>query len=191
MDTGQRHYVCPGGHRLIGSGLWNRVKQFWRALFAPELTGAQRAELQSQLTPPEYALFCRFDRGEQWHSYQVMRTLKAAGHTEPDLLAAALLHDVGKTQSPLSLWDRSLIVMMMKAAPGKTAVWGQGALSGWQRPFVVKAQHPEWGAQMTQAAGSTPLVVNLIRRHQDDLPETAVTAEDALLRLLQWADDQH
>jgi putative nucleotidyltransferase with HDIG domain len=191
MDTGQCHYVRPGGHRLIGSGLWYRIKQFWRAWFAPELTGAQREAVQSQLTAPEYALFCRFDGGEQWHSYQVMCTLKAAGHIEPDLLAAALLHDVGKTQSPLSVWDRSLIVVMKKAAPGKTAVWGQGSLSGWQRPFVVKAQHPEWGAQMAEAAGSSQGVVSLIRRHQDELPETAVTAEDNLLRLLQWADDQH
>ncbi len=171
--------------------MWYRVKQFWEALAAPALDEAQLAEIQTHLSENEFALFCCFDRGEQWHSFQVMRTLKGSGYTQPDLLTAALLHDVGKTRLPLSLWGRSWIVLMQKAFPGKTAVWGQGSGQGWQRPFVVKAQHPAWGAEMASVAGSRELVVRLIRRHQDGVRETAVTDEDHLLRLLQWADNQH
>lgn len=179
------------------SELLYRVRQFKQAISAPELNETELAEVQAILSDTEVELFSRFDRGEQWHSYQVMHTLQAAGHTQPELVQAALLHDVGKTRAPLSVWDRSLIVVAKKVLPGKTAVWGQHDLQGWQRPFVVKAQHPEWGAQMAEAAGSSALVVALIRRHQDDLVETAVVEtpvsheEDTLLRLLQWADDQH
>ena len=46
-------------------------------------------------------------------------------------------------------------------------------------------------AEMAEAAGSSALVVSLIRRHQDDLPETALSEEDELLHILQWADDQN
>ena len=39
---------------------------------------------------------------DQRHSLNVMRTLRRQGHTEPDLLAAALLHDVGKSAAWLT-----------------------------------------------------------------------------------------
>jgi len=179
------------------SELFYRVRQFKQAVSAPELNETELAEVQAILSGAQVDLFLRFDRGEQRHSYQVMHTLQAAGHTQPELLQAALLHDVGKTRAPLSVWDRSLIVLAAKVMPGKTAVYGQSAAQGWQRPFVVKAQHPAWGAQMAEAAGSSALVVALIRRHQDDLVATAVvettvsSEENNLLRLLQWADNQH
>ena len=173
------------------SELLYRVRQFKQAVSAPALTEAELAEIQAILSEAEFDLFLRFDRGEQWHSYQVMHTLQDAGHNQPDLLQAALLHDVGKTRSPLTVWDRSLIVAVKKVMPGKTAVWGQNNADDWKRPFVVKAQHPEWGAEMAEAAGSSEMVVSLIRRHQDDLPETDGVEEDKLLRLLQWADDQN
>jgi putative nucleotidyltransferase with HDIG domain len=168
-----------------------RIRQFKQAIAAPELNDIQLTEVKEILEGAELALFLRFDRGEQWHSFQVMRTLKEAGHDQPELLQAALLHDVGKTRSPLSVWDRSFVVVMKKMLPGKTAVWGNHSAQGWKRPFVVKAQHPEWGAEMAEAAGSSALVVNLIRRHQDDLIESDHPEEDKLLRLLQWADDQN
>ncbi len=75
--------------------------------------------------------------------------------------------------------------------PQKILAWGQGKAEGWKRPFVVKVQHPVWGAEMAQAAGSSERVVNLIRRHQDPLPSKPSLVEDELLCLLQWADDQN
>ena len=174
------------------SDIFYRIRQFKQAVLAPALTETELAEIRAILADNEFALFLQFDRGEQWHSYQVLRTLRAAGHVQPELWQAALLHDVGKTKSPLSVWERSLIVLLEKMMPAQTAVWGKGATGQrWQRPFVVKAQHPAWGAEMAEAAGSSDLVINLIRRHQDQLAETATSAEDELLRLLQWADNQN
>jgi hypothetical protein len=173
------------------SDIFYRVRQFRQAVSAPALTEMELAEIRAILAENEFSLFLRFDRGEQWHSYRVMCTLREAGYTQPELGQAALLHDVGKTRSPLSVWDRSLVVLLEKVLPEKTAVWGKQSAQGWKRPFVVKAQHPEWGAQMAEAAGSSALVVNLIRRHQDALAEMDTSEEDKLLRLLQWADDQN
>lgn len=145
----------------------------------------------ARLSPAELALFERFGHSDQWHSYRVMVSLEEAGHTQPDLLKAALLHDVGKTQVPLSVLGRSLIVLGGMLWPEKTVVLGQNPPIGWKRPFVVKVQHPAWGAEMAAAAGSSPLTVELIRRHQDKVGETAVGETHQLLRLLQWADDLH
>lgn len=167
-----------------------RIRQFWQVAFAPPLDQTAVAAIAAILTPAELDLFQRFDNSDRQHSYRVLRLLQTAGHDRPELLAAALLHDVGKTRVRLTVWERSLIVVGQKLWPKQTAVWGQGEAAGWKRPFVVRAQHPAWGAEMAAAAGSQPLTVELIRRHQESLPETAVSATDDLLRLLQWADDQ-
>jgi hypothetical protein len=173
-------------------GLFYRLNQFWRMWQARPLPDEAHEMITAVLTPPEITLFTQFSLNDQHHSYQVLRTLQSNGQTHPDLLAAALLHDVGKTRAPLSIWQRSLIVLAQTFLPGKTAVWGQGSVDGWQRPFVVKSQHPAWGAEMAQAAGSRLLTIELIRRHQELLPETlALTEADHLLRLLQWADNQN
>ncbi|MCA9977003.1 MAG: HD domain-containing protein [Anaerolineales bacterium] len=172
-------------------GVSYRAGQFWRLLKASELPDAAQAEIATVLTPRQQQLFACFTAGDQWHSYEVWRMLQAAGHTHPDLQVAALLHDVGKTRAPLTVWERSLIVLAQKLYPRKLVAWGQGEARGWKRPFVVKAQHPAWGAAMAAQAGCSSLAMTLIARHQDVLPETAVSEIDQLLRWLQWADDQN
>lgn len=166
-----------------------RLAQFWRNITAGPLPTAHQNEIQAVLTPAEYVLFRRFGRSDQRHGYCVMRTLRSAGVEEQALLAAALLHDVGKTRARVTVLDRTLVVVFGILAPATVARWGQGEPVGWQRPFVVKAQHPAWGAEMAAAAGSMQRTVTLILRHQDSLPAQDQTEEDRLLRLLQWADD--
>ncbi len=168
-----------------------RLRQFWRLLTIRTLPAEMWAEVTAVLTLPQQQLFRRLNGADQWHSVQVLRMLRDAGHTHPDLQVAALLHDVGKTRLKVTLWHRTLIVLAQAFVPGRLAAWGEGDPQGWQRPFVVKAQHPAWSAEMAAAVGCTPLALALIRRHQDKLPQTAVSVEDELLRLLQWADDQN
>lgn len=169
-----------------------RLWQFWQELWARPLSAQAWQHVADRLSPAELALFRRFAPSDQVHSYRVMQTLLAAGHDDPHLLKAALLHDVGKTRVRLYLWDRVLVVLGKAFLPNKMAAWGQGRPSGWRKAFVVKANHAAWGAEMAEQAGSDPAVVALIHYHQDDLaavPETAVSRH--LLRLLQWADDQN
>ena len=168
-----------------------RLWQFWQILTAVPLEPSMREQVATLLSPAELALFSRFSLNDQWHSYRVMKMLQDAGHSQPPLLVAALLHDVGKTKLSLSIWQRSLIVPASILLPRQTAVWGQGEAVGWKRPFVVKHQHPAWSAEMAAAAGSQPQAVTLMQRHQDTIAPDDTSEEANLLRLLQWADDQN
>ena len=168
-----------------------RLWQFWQILTAVPLEPSMREEVATILSPAELALFDRFSLNDQWHSYRVMKMLQDAGHSQPPLLVAALLHDVGKTKLSLSIWQRSLIVLASILLPRQTAVWGQGEPVGWKRPFAVKHQHPVWSAEMAAAAGSQPQAVTLMQRHQDPIAPDDTSEEANLLRLLQWADDQN
>lgn len=167
-----------------------RLQQFQRNLTAGPLPQDAWETITAVLTHTEQQLFRRYSSSDQWHCYQVMMMLQTTGHDHPDLLSAALLHDVGKTCVTVSVIDRSFIVLVQWLFPQYVAKWGQGEPVGWKRPFIVKMQHPEWGAQLAAAAGSRPLTVSLIRRHQDKLGEIKTKA-DQLLHHLQWADDQN
>lgn len=169
-----------------------RLWQFWQIVQARPLPHTAHQHIATLLTPAEQTLFARFSPADQAHSYRVMRLLEQHGHTDPALLAAALLHDVGKTQVHLTWWDRVIVVIGVLAGRTIYTRWGEGAVQGWHKGVVVRVHHPDWGAQMAAAAGSHALTVALIRRHQEKLPpNAAATRENELLRLLQWADDQN
>jgi hypothetical protein len=166
-----------------------RVGQFLRALTArvPEEEVEQAIYV---LTPGAKGLFRRQAVQDQRHALAVYHTLRQAGHTDPQLLAAALLHDVGKAAVWLPAWQRAIIVLLERFVPRLLAHLGQGQPRGWRRPFVVHAQHPEVGARWAREAGCSPLTVALIRRHQDRLasPSSLTTEEGQLLVALKAAD---
>ena len=110
----------------------------------------------------------------------------------PDLLTAALLHDVGKSDHPLRLWERVVIVLGKKLFPNHVQAWGRGKPKGWARPFVVASEHPLWGAELSRDVGVSSLAVDLIREHQNEIPTGDENAlKNRLLALLQFADHQN
>ena len=177
-------------------GLKYRFHQFWQLIHAPPLPAPAWEEIESILTPAEVRLFRRYTVADRRHAYRVLRTLRTAGHDQPTLLAAALLHDVGKTRYRLRLWERIAGALADICCPGRVKSWGNSpvgssAILSWRRPFIIREQHPRWGAEMAAAAGSAPLVVTLVRHHQDKTSPLPDAEANGLLRALQWADDQN
>jgi hypothetical protein len=160
-----------------------------QALFARP--GAEDARLVADHLPPALRrLYRAMSRAEQSHSLAVLRALLRQGHRDPDLLAAALLHDVGKTRAPLHLSDRVLVVLAQRLAPAAAQTWSNGAPRGWRRPFVVAAQHADWGGDMLEEAGASARLVAMVRLHHAPRPPAGAEA-DCLLAALQAADGSH
>lgn len=159
-----------------------RVKQFCQTLAAP-LRPADVAYAAARLSPALLRLFQGMTPAEQQHSIALSRALEAQGHTDPDLLAAALLHDVGKTRHPPHLWERVVVVLGEHFTPRQAAAWGAGAPHGLRRGFVIRQQHAAWGAELARQAGASPRTVALIRQHHSD------PAGDPELIALQKADE--
>lgn len=172
-----------------------RVRQFFRGLTA-RVSDGERRDLGQYLTPDAQALFARMPVDAQRHSLNVMQTLQAAGYADPDLLPAALLHDVGKVAADdagvhFNLWLRGPLVLAEAFAPEALA---QQAVDdpqrGWRYALHVHFAHPQIGAQWAEEAGCNESVCWLIAHHQDEtLPK--VGRRKILLAQLQWADEQN
>ena len=161
-----------------------RVAQFFRTLWTA-LQPVDTAYAAARLSPGLLALFRRMARAEQHHGIAVCRKLEARGHTAPDLLAAALLHDVGKTVAPPRIWERVIVVLGEHFLPAQAARWSAGEPRGLLRHgFVVRRMHPRWGADLARQAGASPRTVALIARHHSP------SDQDPELTALQIADEQ-
>lgn len=173
-------------------GALYRVHQFWDAVRTPSLTSDDLRPAQRVLSEPQMALFSRLQPSEQAHGLRVLKTLQAMGENHPDLLTAALLHDIGKIQYQLHLWERVVIVLGKRFASNLVARWGNALPGGWKRPFVIATQHPTWGADLARQAGTSALAIRLIQNHQEDVLSGSLDSlENHLLSLLQKADDQN
>lgn len=171
--------------------IFYRVKQFFGALW-PQIAPDERAELDRWLPPQGVALFGRMAVRDQRHSLDVFRHVQQVAPEQPDLLAAALLHDVAKTAQPgrrVRLHHRVLVVLIKAVRPGWVQPIARNEPTNWRYPFYLLLHHPEQGARLAQAAGCSAVTVELIRRHQDRLASAPANETERLLALLQAADD--
>ena len=168
-------------------GLTYRASQTFRLLFSKP-DSEDLALAQAHLPSALWDLFRHMSPGDQAHGLRVLRSLLARGESAPNLLAAALLHDVGKSHVRLRLVERILIVVISWFAPDRVPQWGMGELASWRRPFVIAVQHPAWGAEMIRQAGGPELLAKLVLRHDDELPPNPAREIDRLLHRLQEAD---
>lgn len=172
----------------MAGGLRYRALQFFQAL-SDSATPEELADVQAFLSPSLYSIFLQLLPAEQAHAIRVYQQVQSEGFTDPDLLAAALLHDVGKARIPLKPWERVLYVLGEAMLPGLADRWGDREPKGMLRGFVVREQHAAWGAEMAASAGASEQLLRLIARHQDedfsDWPED----EQTMMAVLQAADD--
>ena len=165
-----------------------RIGQFMRAVRASLRKQDDQGQVAAGFLDPEaISLFRAMPRYDRHHALRVLRTLQLQGHEDPDLLAAALLHDVGKTAysgpSP-RLVHRVAVVLMRAPIPGALERVAARDAGGWRQPFYVQLHHPEIGAELAREAGCSLRTAELIRRHEDHSNPLA----DPLLAALQAAD---
>ncbi len=164
-----------------------RIRQFMRAAGALMRPVDGEALASRHLPPAAASLFLAMPRYDRQHALGVLHTLRVQGHVEPELFAAALLHDVGKTHQShgeLRLWHRVATVLMRAFWPGLLDRIGEEQPGSWRYPFFVQQQHAAISAELAQGVGCSAAVVELIRRHEDPPEEV----DDPLLSALQTAD---
>ncbi|TMD56905.1 MAG: hypothetical protein E6I93_04000 [Chloroflexi bacterium] len=150
--------------------------------FVAPLSAKERLEVARWLPASALPLFNSMSAADQRHSLRVCQGLQARGCTDPDLLAAALLHDVGKAQGRVPFWTRPAIVLGKLCAPrllSRLATYPCAGLSRWRRSLGYAWWHAEIGAEMAAKAGLSERAALYIRtHHQPDGPAAELHTVD-------------
>jgi hypothetical protein len=166
-------------HRSIDEVIRYRLTQVWQQLgFAAPLSPEDSVEVKRWLPGAAWPLFQSMSSADQQHSLRVYHGLQKRGCVENDLLAAALLHDVGKAQGRVPFWTRPVIVLSKRFAPSLLArlivppsVLGKQRIPHWRRALSYAWWHADVGADLAADAGLSKQAVLYIRtHHQPDGP---------------------
>ncbi|HZQ87075.1 MAG TPA: hypothetical protein VFA83_19695 [Acidimicrobiales bacterium] len=164
------------------------VKRFFGSLVPVGPSKKHELWAAQLLLPDQRKLWFRMSRVDRRHAVGVARRVeRALGHeATPPMLAAALLHDVGKLDSGLGTYGR-VIATLAGAAGGRDMAKDWSRAGGFTRRVGLYLRHAELGGVMLEMAGSDPLTSTWAREHH--LPEDQWTLPPAIARALKDADD--
>lgn len=169
-------------------GAGHLVRRFAGSLWPGGPGAAGERWACSHLLDGERSLWVRLPGPDRRHALGVARRVGehlGVAATRP-VLAAALLHDVGKLDARLGTWGRVVATMAAKVAGRDAAVlWSSGA--GFTRRVGLYLRHDELGADLLAMAGSDPLTVAWAREHH--LPPERWSLDPTVAAALKVADD--
>jgi len=139
----------------------HRVTQFIGHLRAH--VDPDEEERARELVPDvAWSLYAQMPTADRRHALDVAGRLVAAGHRDPDLLAAAMLHDAAKGHR-MRLRHRVAGVLLEWVAPRALARLASTDEGSWRYPFHLYLHHAALSADAALAAGCSPRSAAFIR----------------------------
>lgn len=167
-----------------------RIGQFGRGV-VPWASSRDLALAAAALDERQYAAFMLMAPADQRHAARVARALLTAGLRDPDLIVAALLHDLGKVdargEGRVLLFHRVAKVALTRVAPATWRRLSAAPRPGPARGYYLLRHHPALGAAWAEALGASPRACALIAAHEGD--SIRPDAAEALAHLRR-ADDR-
>lgn len=136
------------------------VARFFDYLRSQPLSDHERARVAEWLEPAELALFFSQAHPDQAHGYHAASVVVGSTLSEPTLIRAALLHDIGKRHAGLGVVGRSVASILIRLHLPLTA------------RMASYRDHGPIGADELSRAGSPALVVDFARHHHARRPDT-------------------
>jgi hypothetical protein len=170
--------------------VFHLVRRFFGSLRPGGPPAAEIEWIGRQLLPTEVVLWFRLPGPDRRHSAAVARRVEVAlgdRATRP-VLAAALLHDVGKLESGLRTGGRVVATVVGATrvrTSGEAREWSQRV--GYRRRIGVYLLHPEVGGRLLIEAGSDPLTVAWTLEHHH--PADRCSFDPVVANALRDADD--
>jgi hypothetical protein len=145
------------------------------------VTDDEEALARSVLPASAWPLFEGMPVADRRHGLDVAERLRSDGWADPDLLAAALLHDAAKGHR-LRLWHRVGGVLLEALAPRLLRRLASSEPASWRYPWHLYLHHAELSARAAVEAGCSARTASFIR----GTPSPDDRAAD---RALQLADE--
>jgi hypothetical protein len=164
------------------------VRRFFGSLRPGGASRTDEAWVSEILQPGELELWRRMSNPDRRHAAGVARRVERAlvAEATPPVLAAALLHDVGKVAAGLGTYGRVIATLAgMAAGTSMAASWERRR--GFTRKVGLYLRHAELGADMLTMAGSDPLTITWAREHHG--PAERWSVPERIATALKAADD--
>lgn len=142
-----------------GIAWWSTKTRQFRAHLRARIEPAERASLESWLTPSQLGLFDGMHIADRRHGLDVVAALRAEGVTEPEVLLAGLLHDGGKGDTGVL----ARVAFSLGQAYGRWVWRLAGLMPGFADALRQLHGHAQKSAALAEAAGCPPRTVELIR----------------------------
>lgn len=123
---------------------------------------------EQYLNPGERLVYRGMDARDREHACRVTQNLlRDFPKASPELIAAALLHDCGKSVRRYNIVERVLVGLIPQRLSHLLPPIGA---------IGIRSAHPELGAQLLARAGARPRVAQLVVRHHASVgdPEAAL-----------------
>ena len=165
--------VGPAAHGGFGS-FGHLAVRFFGALDPRGPGAADDGWAQSWLVPGEQALWGRMSGPDRRHAVGVARDVLRRLGEDPgpgrEVVAAALLHDVGKVESGLGTFARVAVTLAaMGVGRERLTTPPEGSdEAGWRLRVRQYLVHDRLGADLLEAAGSDPMTVAWAAEHHRD-----------------------
>lgn len=164
------------------------AKRFVTSLWPLGPSSANDEWARSHLLEGEVKLWVKMSPQDRRHSIGVARRVETAlgADAERPVLAAALLHDVGKIDANLGTWLRVVATASAALAGRETAeLWVKSV--GITRRVGLYLLHPAIGGDHLAMAGSDSFTETWAREHH--LPAELCSLDQRLASALRDADD--
>jgi putative nucleotidyltransferase with HDIG domain len=162
---------CLGGEPVRFFRRFINVTARVTQAFLPRFAEPDDVFAKNCLPTPEYLLYKQMDVRDRDHACQVTKTLLSL-HPEAsrELVCAALLHDVGKSDSSYHPIHRIIVHLFTpKHMPANPRY--QGLKGAWQRNLY----HSHYGAELIRSNGGNARVADLVEKHHN--PQSDSEAE--------------
>ena len=122
----------------------------------------EEAQAHRLLPDAAWPLFEAMPTADRRHALDVTRHLLVAGEDDPELLAAAMLHDAAKGRR-MRLWHRVSGVLLQAVAPGAMVRLASRDERSWRYAFHLYLEHSALSADAALRVGCSPRTAAFIR----------------------------
>lgn len=148
-------------------GFGHLAKRFFGAVVSAPLNDDESQWVMNSLIEGEQALWRRMSVADQRHAHGVARrVVEMLGEkaTRP-VIAAALLHDVGKIEADVNTLER-VMATLAGSQGNREQIEQWSKEDGWIGKAGRYLMHNEIGARLLEEAGSDPLTIAWAREHE-------------------------
>ncbi len=133
-------------------------RRFFDVAVARPLSESERSAVDGWLIPETTTVFFAQGDADQRHGYQAALTVVSAGVDDRDVIAAALLHDIGKRHARLGILGRTLasLMILLRMPLGER--------------MAAYRDHGLLGARELARVGAPPLAIDFAMHHHGARP---------------------